>query len=112
MLTNSVISDRFNKFIKEFSYRNEFDEEETQILSNRYKKTKIKDIPISWIISIDCCLKSLYQNNCIPTSVSQNSGFLVVNFSCAISEHIVNIIKDTEEEVYSIDHDLHLDLVI
>jgi len=108
--SNSVISKKFNSFVKDFNYRNEIDLDEIIVLSKKFKQTNINNIPVSWVLSIDCLLKNLYERNCIPLSVSQNYGFLVIEFEKIPSQEILGIVRYTEEEVYAFDDDLYKEL--
>src|SRR5690606_15236483 len=101
---------KFNSFVKDFNYRNEIDLGEIENLSKIFNKTIINNIPISWILSIDCLLNSLYERNCIPLSISQSYGFLVIEFKETPSKEILDIVRYTEEEVYAFDDDLYKEL--
>lgn len=110
MYSQSIIFNKFNSFVKDFNFRNEIDLSEIDNLSKRFNQTKVKNIPVAWILSIDCLLQNLYERNCIPLSAAQSYGFLVIEFEKLPSQEILDIVKYTEEEVYAFDDDLYKDL--
>ena len=114
MLTHSIIQQKFRSFIEEFNSRNEIDQEEINVLQGFYKETKIKDIPVSWILSTDSLLEVLYKKHRKPTVACQHSGFFVIQFEnlSPPTNKELELIKDFEDEIYALDDDIYRELTV
>jgi hypothetical protein len=113
-VTNSIIQSKFRKFLEEFNSRNEIDQSEVAVLQNAYKDTKVKDIPVSWILSADYLLENLYKKHRKPAIALQNSGFFVIQFPNMEppTPKEFSLIKDFEDEVYAMDADIYKELEV
>lgn len=103
--TDSSISVKYIEFVKEFYNRNEISDSEIANFSKRYPKTKISNIPVSWIILLDSMMSELYSSGIYPRELYQRGGFLVIDGDNV--DKSVDFIRLIESEIYQMDSDLY-----
>lgn len=91
---------------KEFSIRHDFEDDDLDILKERWSNIIFKNIPAAWIIIIDEMLCLLRYNNPIK-EIHQEFGQFITLFSRELNPKQQQIIKRAEISIYNIDKDLY-----
>ena len=109
-LTNSKIYKLYSAFIS----RHIFQDQDLQLLKDKYPNVEFSNIPKAWILSIDQMLEDIYNvEPNLKLSVKQVLGFLVVDkipHDPQFSFNYEYILKNCEKMVYQLDLDLHADV--
>jgi len=92
---------------KEFNHRHNFEDEDIEILKERWVNVEFESIPVAWIILIDEMLTYLRYNNPI-SKIKQDFGQLIIQTNKKPTEKQSAVIKLTEEKIRSIDEDLYI----
>lgn len=90
------------EFSKIFSDRHSFDGEDVQILKNKFPNIQFNNIPDAWILGIDRLLRKTRYAGIV--SIAQRNGFLFIS---ARNDILSEYIEEVEQEIYSLDADLH-----
>lgn len=97
---------------KEFNLRHNFDSEDIDILKERHPSVRFIDIPEAWIITIDEMLSSMRYATPVK-EVRQFQGLLITILKNGLKSKNIEkyriVINKKEQELYSIDMDLHID---
>lgn len=89
----------------EFDGRHDFEDDDLNILFERWPNIKFENIPVSWIVPVDEMLCHMRLNNPVK-EVRQHFGQLIV-ITDVLTDKQKKIVKATENKIYSIDKDLY-----
>lgn len=92
-----------------FHERHNFDDEDLQLLKERWPTVEFENIPNAWIIPIDEMLFRLRYNNPI-IKITQYYGQPVIYHS-ELNDKQRRIIKRAEQDLKQIDEDLNMEFV-
>jgi hypothetical protein len=92
-------------FEKEFNNRHDFNDMDIDYLSERHPRVNFEDIPTAWVAVIDDLLISIKAN--LVKEISQKFGQLIILTNKKPTKKQLSLIKNAEEEIYSIDVDLY-----
>lgn len=102
---------QIDQFEEQFVARHDFEYQDLNFLSNKYKYINFNDIPEAWVCRIDDVL-SMMKNPLCLRSVSQVMGFFIVTYNGQekIVDYDCNLLKDLENSLIILDIDLHMQI--
>jgi len=101
------------EFNEQWSERHDFEYDDSDFLNNKFTNILFENIPQAWVCCISDHLSSIKDLSKI-ISICQIMGFPVIQYENSISDKELDIVKDLERSLESIDVDLHnqLDAII
>lgn len=96
------------EFKSTFDYRHEFEDDDLEVLKERWPNVGFHNIPTSWIIAIDEMFCKLRYHNPIH-EIRQEFGQLVIIHD-ELKFGQAGIIQEAENKIKAIDIDIHKEL--